>query len=132
MIRGVIVLFALLAGYEFAICELGGALFAMMLAMPQLTVLMGKARDPLGALMFAVYAAAESAVAGAVVFLVAWGIVGRGDAISVALLAVSAVTLREVYRYLSIDHYRPRSMRFGLACGLVAFFLMLGLALFPQ
>ncbi len=129
MIRGVFVITALLAGYAWGVYAAGGAAALALLAAPQLLVLPGKRGDPMGALMFALYAGMESALLAAVSAPITWLAAGTDRVLPIALLLLVINSMREVFRYLALDHFHPRSMRFGLACGCIAYCLMAGLVL---
>lgn len=130
MIRGTAFGLLLLALYVLLLFKAGGETAVFLVFAPHLAVLAGKQADPLGALMFALYAAFESLLVALLSLPLTALLAGRAMILPVALLLVVGNTLREVYRYLAIDHFRPRSMRFGLACGCAAYGLLAGLALF--
>ncbi|MBE7560193.1 hypothetical protein HS125_15145 [bacterium] len=129
MIRGVACVSLLLTGYAWLILALGGGTALALMLAPHLAVLYGKHDDPLGALMFALYAAVQCVILAALCVPVTWLVAGRELVAPVVLLVCIANTMREVYRYLAIDHFHPRSMRFGLACGCLAYCLLAGAAL---
>jgi hypothetical protein len=127
MSRSIAVILLLLAGYAALLSWLGGLMALIMVAVPHIPVMLGKVRDPLGGLMFAIYAAAESVLLGFIVFLIACLFTSTQSAMVLFMIAILFGTLREVYRYLTIDHFPSTLAKvfIFLAC-LIYFSMFLG------